>query len=165
MPRGYFNLRCHPEPASRLAWVFPAGDRERAEDVTQEAWLRAVRTWHTDGIPERPLAWLTTVSRNLLSNHFRQRRLEPLDDGVVESVPHPDADDERPRSLLVRALARLPLPQMRLLEAFHFEKRRVADIATSLGVSERAVEGRLRRARQQLKNEIESDPDAEEITP
>jgi RNA polymerase sigma-70 factor, ECF subfamily len=142
-----------------------AGDRDLAEDVTQETWLRAVRAWHNDGIPDRPLAWLTTVSRNLLSNHFRQRRPEPLDDGVAESLPEPAAEDERPRSLLSRALARLPLPQMRLLEAFHFEKRRVADIATSLGVSERAVEGRLRRARQQLKNEIESDPDAEEITP
>ena len=142
-----------------------AGDRDLAEDVTQETWLRAVRSWHNDGIPDRPLAWLTTVSRNLLSNHFRQRRLEPLEDDVVESVQDPAGEDQPPRSLLARALARLPLPQMRLLEAFHFEKRRVADIATSLGVSERAVEGRLRRARQQLKNEIESDPDAEEISP
>jgi len=56
-----------------------------------------------------------------------------------------------------RAIARLPVLQMRLLEAFHFERRPVADIANSLGVSERAVEGRLRRARQNLRREVERD--------
>ena len=40
------------------------GDRDLAEDVTQEAWLRAVRAWHAKGIPDRPAAWLTTVARN-----------------------------------------------------------------------------------------------------
>ena len=37
-------------------------DRELAEDVTQETWLRAVRVWHADGLPDRPLAWLTTYA-------------------------------------------------------------------------------------------------------
>ena len=139
------------------------GDRDLAEDVTQETWLRAVRAWHTGGVPDRPLAWLTTVSRNLLANHFRRRPLEPLEDTVAESVADPAADREVRRSLITRALARLPLPQLRLLEAFHFEQKRVADIAAAHGLSERAVEGRLRRARQQLRLQIETDPDAEEI--
>jgi DNA-directed RNA polymerase specialized sigma24 family protein len=62
---------------------------------------------------------------------------------------------------MARALARLPLPQVRLLEAFHFERRPIAEIAAAQGLSERAVEGRLRRARQRLRHEIESDPDSE----
>ena len=32
------------------------GDRELAEDVTQEAWLRAVRAWRATGPPDSPLA-------------------------------------------------------------------------------------------------------------
>jgi DNA-directed RNA polymerase specialized sigma24 family protein len=48
-----------------------------------------------------------------------------------------------------------------LLEAFHFERQHVADIAAEHGLSERAVEGRLRRARQRLRHQIETDPDAE----
>jgi RNA polymerase sigma-70 factor (ECF subfamily) len=137
------------------------GDRELAEDVVQETWLRAVRAWRADGIPERPMAWLTTVAVRLLSNHFRRRVGDRLDDGTGDSVPAPDVDDARDtferRSLVERAIARLPVLQMRLLEAFHFERRPVADIANSLGVSERAVEGRLRRARQNLRREIERD--------
>ena len=138
-------------------------DRELAEDVTQETWLRAVRAWHADGVPDRPLAWLTTVARNLLSNHFRrQPPLSSLDDDVAESLAseEPDGSEER-LSLVERALARLPIPQFRLLEAFHLKRQRVAEIAEAQGISERAVEGRLRRARQQLRHQIESDPDTE----
>jgi RNA polymerase sigma-70 factor (ECF subfamily) len=143
-----------------------ANDRDLAEDVTQETWLRAVRAWHSDGMPDRPLAWLTTVARNLLANHFRRRPAEPLDLAVEESLDDPGAHRVVERqSLVARALARLPLPQVKLLEAFHFDRRPVADIAATNGLSERAVEGRLRRARQLLKREIESDPDSEgEIT-
>jgi RNA polymerase sigma-70 factor (ECF subfamily) len=138
------------------------GDRAMAEDVTQETWLRAVRAWPVQGVPDRPLAWLTTVSRNLLANHFRHRRPEPLDDDIVQSMAAEPTDAaDRRRSLVRRALARLPLPQVQLLEAFHFEKQRVAQIAAAHGLSERAVEGRLRRARQQLRQQIESDPDVE----
>jgi RNA polymerase sigma-70 factor, ECF subfamily len=138
------------------------GDRDLAEDVTQEAWLRAVRAWHAGGIPNEPLAWLTTVSRNLAVSHFRRRLPEPLEESVAESiaVEGPDDSEER-QSLLARALARLPMPQLRLLDAFHFQHRRVADIAAAEQISERAVEGRLRRARQQLRHHIESDPDSE----
>ena len=140
-------------------------DRDLAEDVTQETWLRAVRTWHAEGLPDRPLAWLTTVARNLLANHFRRHPLEPLDDTIAESIAVDEREDAGQRTtLLTRALARLPIPQVRLLEAFHFERQRVADIAATHGLSERAVEGRLRRARQQLRHQIESDPDAREIT-
>ena len=139
------------------------GDRALAEDVTQEAWLRAVRVWRDGGLPDEPLAWLTTVSRNLLANHYRrptERLAEPFDERVVERRADDAQDDGDERlSLLARALARLPVPQLRLLEAFHFERRKVADIAAAQGISERAVEGRLRRARQHLRVEMESSAD------
>ena len=137
-------------------------DRELAEDVTQETWLRAVRAWHADGIPDRPLAWLTTVARNLLSNHYRRRPPKPLDDASIELLAPEEPDVSEARlSLVERALGRLPIPQFRLLEAFHFKRQRVSEIAEAQGISDRAVEGRLRRARQQLRHQIESDPDTE----
>ena len=75
-------------------------------------------------------------------------------------------NDRAERESLVRvALSRIPDLQLRLLRAFHFERRPVAEIAANLGISERGVEGRLRRARQKLRREIESDPGARgEIT-
>jgi RNA polymerase sigma-70 factor (ECF subfamily) len=142
------------------------GERELAEDVTQETWLRAVHAWRRDGVPERPLAWLTTVAGRLLSNHFRRPRVVPLEESSAEAVAAHDGSGSRERRNLVEiALARLPRMQSRLLEAFHFDRRPVAEIASSLGLTERGVEGRLRRARQNLRREIESDPKAMENEP
>jgi RNA polymerase sigma-70 factor (ECF subfamily) len=145
---GYVSRRC-------------GGDRALAEDVTQETWLRAVREWRNKGVPEVPLAWLTTVARNLLLNELRKRRPLPLEDvspaelmGAVEAGGASDSAEVA--AMVNQALARLPDPQSRLLESFHFDRIRYAQIAESLGISERAVEGRLRRARESLRRELEA---------
>jgi RNA polymerase sigma-70 factor (ECF subfamily) len=141
-------------------------DRALAEDVTQETWLRAVSAWRLDGLPDRPLAWLATVAARLLSNHHRRSPMDPLDEETLNTLPSSESDEDESEasvSLVRRALARLPFPQMRLLKAFHYDRRAVAEIAALSGLSERAVEGRLRRARQNLRREIETDraPDGE----
>lgn len=130
------------------------GDRALTEDVVQETWLRAVRAWQSDGVPERPMAWLTTVASRILANHFRRKPPEPLDEDSAEA---PTDEGLERRSLLERAMARLPALQSRLLEAFHLEDRTVADIAREHRLSERAVEGRLRRARENLRREVDKD--------
>jgi len=71
------------------------GDRDLAEDITQETWLRAVRAWRKDGIPERPLAWLSTVAARLLSNHRRRPAAERFDDGSGDTLPAPDTSSSR----------------------------------------------------------------------
>lgn len=136
------------------------GDRTLAEDVTQETWLRAVREWRRKGPPDQPMAWLTTVARNLLVSYFRRHRPAQLDVSAAELLAA--LDDGRARestqlsAVVCHALARIPSAQAQLLEAFHFEDRRMSQIAETLGLSERAVEGRLRRARQTLRRELES---------
>jgi len=136
------------------------GDRALAEDVTQEAWLRAIRDWPHRGLPNNPLAWLTAVARNLLINHLRQRGNVPFDTvsprEILDAVDNDRVADSEEISLAVRgALERLPTGQAQLLEAFHYKRTRVAQIAADLGLSERAIEGRLRRARESLRRELE----------
>jgi RNA polymerase sigma-70 factor (ECF subfamily) len=138
------------------------GERQLAEDVTQEAWLRAVREWRRSGLPDRPLAWLTTVTRNLLFNHFRRHEPVPLDavpaEAVIAALEADDAIDSSEVAALVHvALARLPAHEARLIEEFHFGQCRVARLAEQYGTSERAIEGRLRRARERLRRELETD--------
>lgn len=137
------------------------GDRGLAEDVTQEAWLRAVREWRRKGPPDEPLAWLTTVARNLLASYYRRRRPLSLDAVSAEDVlaafdAGRAAESAELTAVVCRALARLPGGQAQLLEAFHFDDRRMSHIARASGISERAVEGRLRRARERLRRELES---------
>lgn len=127
----------------------------------QETWLRAVRVWRTHGVPRSPIAWLTTVARNILLNELRSRRSISLDavspDQILDAVDCGAVTDSvETASLVTQALARIPERQSRLLEAFHFDRCRISQIADSLGVSERAVEGRLRRARESLRRELEA---------
>ncbi len=138
-----------------------SGERQLAEDITQEAWLRAVREWSRNGLPDVPLAWLTTVSRNLLLNHQRRRQGVPIDAVPPEVIMAALEDASVTESAeltnaVTRALTRLPDEEARLLEAFHFDRIRVARLAESMGITERAVEGRLRRARLRLRRELET---------
>ncbi|HVZ47755.1 MAG TPA: sigma-70 family RNA polymerase sigma factor, partial [Gemmatimonadaceae bacterium] len=118
---GYVSRRC-------------GGDRQLAEDVTQETWLRAVRDWRAAGAPASPIAWLTTVARNLVLNHARRHVPLAHDDltpgQVLAAVEASDVTESAAIATLVtRALARVPEREARLLELFHFERQRVAQIA------------------------------------
>ena len=46
-----------------------------AEDVAQEAMLRALRTWSMGGIPPNPSAWITRVAMNLARDAMRHKRM------------------------------------------------------------------------------------------
>ena len=60
----------------------------------------------------------------------------------------PDGPDAT--ALVYWGLARLSRRRGELLEAFYLEGKKTTTIALEFGISERAVEGRLRRARQAL---------------
>jgi RNA polymerase sigma-70 factor (ECF subfamily) len=135
-------------------------DRSLAEDVTQEAWLRAVVAWKKAGLPDHPLAWLKAVARTLLINYYRRApvlSLETLPPDWESRFLGNGVDEDSPDhgAAVVWGLARLRPKQARLIEAFHLDGRRVSEIASELGISERAVEGRLRRARLKLRRKLE----------
>jgi len=129
-----------------------AGDRELTEDVTQEVWMRALSDWRKRGVPQEPLAWLSKVARNLLCNHYRKQRPRSLAASELELAEQ----ELEPRSANAAALlhfgfSKLKEQQTRLLEAYHFEGQGIQALAAELGLSERAVEGRLRRSRSALR--------------
>ncbi len=135
------------------------GDLQLAEDVAQESWLRALLYWPERGIPDRPGAWLRTVSRNILFNERRRRPQVSLDDADPGALRAPDLEATLERSAmhdtLHAALAELPSNGRQLVESHYFAGQPLGEIATNLGVSERAVEGRLRRARIRLRSVLE----------
>jgi RNA polymerase sigma-70 factor (ECF subfamily) len=144
---GYASRRC-------------GGQRELAEDVTQEAWFRALKHWRQHGVPDNPLGWLTTVARNLLVSHFRRRVGVPLDEmSPAEVLAAVDAntvsDSAEVASLVSQALTRIPPAEAQLLETFHYDRLKMSQIAAAYGISERAIDGRLRRARERLRRELE----------
>lgn len=132
------------------------GSRELAEDITQETYLRFIAQFQKGKCPEPPLPWLQTVARNLLLNHFRRSAPRRLDSSLLARIfAGALADTDEATAAIQFGLARLRTRWARLLEAYHLDGKSVATIAGETGLSERAVEGRLRRARQALRRVLE----------
>lgn len=132
------------------------GDRSLAEDVVQETWMRAIAAWPKTGVPDEPLAWLIHVARNVLASYYRRVRPRSIDPASVDlEAPAwtPDSPDEA--AIVSSGIARLPRRHAEVLEAFYFDGKSVRDLARERSSSERAIEGRLRRARAKLKAQID----------
>ena len=131
------------------------GDLGLAEDLVQDTWMRALDTWPDQGIPNEPLAWLLRVARNSLVSHFRRMRPEPMDPVLIDLEAAPFSPDDPDTAAMVGwGLTRLRRAQADILEAFYFDGKSVREIALDNSLSERAVEGRLRRARAKLKKAL-----------
>jgi RNA polymerase sigma-70 factor, ECF subfamily len=83
-----------------------AGDFETAEDALQDAYARALVVWPRDGIPEKPAAWLNTVSRRIVLDRLRRgpRTAELPEDlampeGELEAEDRSGIEDDRLRLL------------------------------------------------------------------
>lgn len=129
------------------------GNRELTEDIVQESYLRALDNWNRKDAPDSPMAWLKRVARNILVDYLRQKRW----DRQMDSNPRPDAgrrtQEDPIRSLEVfSAISSLGRKKAKILEAFYYEGMSVREIASEMAISERAVEGHLRRARRSLKS-------------
>lgn len=131
------------------------GDAALAEDLVQETWMRALDTWPSRGVPDEPLAWLIRVARNTLVSHFRKHRPESVDPALMEiEDDRYSAAEPESAAVVGWGMAQLRRAHADVLEAFYFEGQSVVEIATARALSERAVEGRLRRARAKLKSKL-----------
>jgi RNA polymerase sigma-70 factor (ECF subfamily) len=133
------------------------GDVGLAEDLVQDTWMRAIESWRRTGVPAEPLAWLVRVARNTLVSHYRRIRPQPVEPELldqIEAAPARVADDPGAASVVNWGIAQLRRAQAELLEEFYFAGKSVRDIARARSTSERAIEGRLRRARAKLKRKI-----------
>jgi RNA polymerase sigma-70 factor (ECF subfamily) len=129
------------------------GNRELTEDVVQESYLRALNTWNLKKTPDSPLAWLKRVARNVLIDYLRRRKWETgfgLNPGANPGF-RTSEDDVRSRELFL-AMASLGGKKARIIEAFYYEGLSAREIAREMDISERAVEGRLNRARRSLRS-------------
>jgi RNA polymerase sigma-70 factor (ECF subfamily) len=135
------------------------GDRHEAEDVAQEAYLRAYRSLRGFRGEARFETWLCRITTNAAMNHLRRRgrfgEVLAEDDERIVIEPEPRAVDEVvERDEVERALATLPPGQrsvVLLKDVYGFSCR---EIGEEIGISEGAVKVKLHRARRRLKEEV-----------
>ena len=127
------------------------GDRDRAEDIAQETFARAVAA-----PPENPRPWLFAVALNLIREDGRRsvrqgRRLQLLKAESPDSAPIPDSEFEREEKIqsVRAALDQLTERDREALllkaEGFNYD-----EIAATLGLAKGAIGTTLARARRRL---------------
>jgi RNA polymerase sigma-70 factor, ECF subfamily len=146
------------------------GDREQAEDLAQETFLRVVKGAAAWEHRARFQTWLYAIARNLCVDRARRekfRRTEsadaPVEEGgpsIVEATasgdPAPDraAANERLRPILLRALASLPFEQREVFVLREQAGVPFREIAELIGVNENTVKSRMRYALEGLRKAL-----------
>lgn len=135
-------------------WLFHlAHDRHTAEDLAQEAFLKALNGLHTFRPGTNFRAWLFRIAHNTFANHRRATRtrqpfpedLPSNDEGPVEQALSREA-----LLLLGRAVGRLP-PEFRAAFLLRAEEGlSFREIGEILGVTEETARWRVFKARQKL---------------
>jgi RNA polymerase sigma factor (sigma-70 family) len=158
--------RCGPALFRYLA-VRTGQDGHLVDDLMQQLWLRA-RTHAAELREPNPEPWLWRIAQNLLREQWRKRAFLSLDAAAAdpalaralaerldtELLPDELLARKEARDQLLLALTELSSDEQELLVAFYFDGHSQAALAEKLGLSERAVEGRLYRARLALRDRL-----------
>jgi RNA polymerase sigma-70 factor (ECF subfamily) len=146
-----------------------AGSGDDAEDLTQEVFIKMYRTLTTYDHTKGAFAtWVTTITRNLLVDHFRKGKQQRLTDSIDATSEHEDAvplseqiqDQSAPPDAHVRsreveeavhaALGKLS-PELREAVILRdLQDMDYREIATVLKVPEGTVKSRINRGRAEL---------------
>ncbi len=134
-----------------------------AEDVAQEAMLRALRTWSMGGVPPNPSAWITQVAMNLAKDHLRHRKMSAGKEAAIithheQTVPTPaiaweTAHEIRDDSLRLMFVCCHPsvAPDAQVILALKMICGfSTAEIARAFLSSEAAIEKQLTRTKQRI---------------
>ena len=141
------------------------GDRERAEDLVQEAFLRVHRHLHRFDRSRKFSTWVYTIASNLAKNELRNRGRSPLI--AFEQARPRDEDDPRPidfedlgnrpddlyerrhlRSLVDQTVAKLTPHHREVFVLRELEGKSYEEIAEIVHCNLGTVKSRLNRARQ-----------------
>ena len=129
-------------------------DRSLAEDVAQEAFLVAFRDISRLKNASHFGRWLAKISRNIANDMAKARRrdmLIPIQD--CDSVSN-DKDEKDNVDVVRRIISELPVKIREVIYLRYYEKMSYRQISNMLGISEEAVNGRLRRAKKTIAKKL-----------
>jgi RNA polymerase sigma-70 factor (ECF subfamily) len=138
------------------------GSWPAAEDIAQEAFVRAYRCWPDVGGYDRPDSWVRTVAVNLATS--RGRRLGAEARALARLRSRPPAAEADPidaqADLFWEAVRRLPRRQAQAVALRYYSDLSVAQIASAMGCAEGTIKAHLHAARQRLAERLRSDEGA-----
>ncbi len=144
-----------------------AGSREAAEDLVQETYVRAFRSWRSFEPGTNLRAWLLRILTNLNIDRGRKTQrtpdMQPLEEGdyfLYDKLDHPGESDEEKlverlsQDSIVEALAAVPHNFRDVVVLVDISEFSYADTAQILDIPIGTVMSRLHRGRRILKQEL-----------
>jgi len=124
-------------------------DTGRAEEVTQDVFMKLWRALPAYDGRAAPSTWLYTIARNTCLTAVRAesyRRTEPIESTPERAAPAMSL----PHLALEQCLAALPDTQREVITLFYLQDRSIKDVAALLDLPENTVKSHLHRARRAL---------------
>jgi RNA polymerase sigma-70 factor (ECF subfamily) len=148
------------------------GDRERAEDLVQEVFIRVYRHLHRFDRTKKFSTWIYTIASNLAKNELRNRSRNPLI--FFQTIKKNWQDDDRPlqfedtssrpddlyrkrhlREMVEASVSKLPEHHRQVFILRELEGKSYEEIAEITGCNLGTVKSRLNRARNSFASIIE----------
>src|SRR5262249_36624511 len=135
---------------------FTGGDWDLAEECAQDAFAQALQKWPESGVPDQPLAWLTTTARHPALYRLRRAwteaaKLREVAAMELEPPPYPsdsEIPDERLELMFTCCHPSLSLDVQVALTLRSLAGMSTGEIARAFLVPERTMGQRLFRAKQ-----------------
>lgn len=148
-------------PLINLAYRF-CRDRQRAEDMAQDAFMHIYRKLHKFSGASAFSTWIFSTSLNLYRSAMRRKSL-PVDaiDTLAEiasgHVPQLQLEQQEREELLRRAVAALPSRYRDAVIVYYFREKDMAETAAILGIPEGTAKAWLHRGRELLRRKLDTD--------
>ena len=143
-------------PLVNMAWRY-CRDRGRAEELAQEAFIRAWRglaTWRREGSFS---TWLFALAANVFRSELKRfppvtLPIEEISEPAHAASQQGDLEKRGFKDAVRRAVLALPVRYREPIVLFYFHEMDVAAAARTMGIAEGTIKARLARGRELLRN-------------
>ena len=150
-------VRTEQEPLRRFLLALCGGDQALADDIAQDALVRAYVASGSFLGRSKVRTWLFRIAYNCYIDNFRKKtpvRVDP-ESYEAQSIPSGDSADSRFRyQQLYQALERIPEKEKTAIVLFYFEDRSIKEIAAIMDMPIGTVKYNLSVGRNHLKEHI-----------
>ena len=151
-------VRTEQEPLRRFLLALCSGDSALADDIAQEALIRAYVSSGSFLGRSKFKTWLFRIAYNCFIDHFRKKTPQRVEATGSEALnlPSGDSSDSGFRyQQLYQALDRIPEKEKTAIVLFYFEDRSIKEIAVIMDMPAGTVKYHLSMGRNHLREYIE----------
>lgn len=130
-------------------------DRQDAEDIVQDIFVKIQLQQHQLRNPEKLIGWMYRIAKNAITDHYRLKKKEQL--GVIVEVEDDrHVFNECVEQCLSTLADTLPSPYKEALELSEKQNISQTALAKHWGISYSGAKSRVQRARQMLKEKLQA---------